>query len=66
MYKCTRTGKWLVHLTYNIRQALEHLEKDEKAEVPGITIANKFSPIGENKKCTAVRKENFNSAKTSH
>lgn len=50
----------LIHLTYDIRRAFERLEKDEKEEVPGFTIANKLSPPRENKACTAVRKKNIN------
>lgn len=59
MYECTHTCKLLVHLNCDIRQALEQLEKDEKAEVPGITVANNFSPTGENKECTVDRKTKF-------
>lgn len=59
MYECTHTCKLLVHLTYDIREALEQLEKEEKAEVLGITIANNLSPTGENKECTAVRRKAF-------
>lgn len=39
-------SKTLVGLTYDIRQALEQLEK--KADMPVITIANNLSPTGEN------------------
>lgn len=45
-----------VHLTYNIRQALERLQKEEE-EVPGFKISNKLSPTRENRECTAARGE---------
>lgn len=41
-------SKTLVDLTYDIRQALEQLEKEEKASMPIITVANNLSPSGEN------------------
>lgn len=41
-------SKTLADLTYDIRQALEQLEKEEKADMPIITVANNLSPSGEN------------------
>lgn len=47
--QCTHRNQLLIHLTYDFRQELEKLEKAEKEEVPGFTIANKLSPTRENK-----------------
>lgn len=55
-------SKTLVDLTYDIRQALEQLEK--KADMPVITIANNLSPTGENT-AQQIEKEHFSSVKTS-
>lgn len=41
-------SKTLVDLTYDIRQALEQLKKEEKANMPIITGANNLSPSAEN------------------
>lgn len=57
MYECTHIRKLLVHLTYDIREVSEQMERDEKAEVPGITIANDLSSTGENKERTVVRRK---------
>lgn len=57
MFECTHICKFLVHLAYVIRQETVPLEKDEKAEVPGITNANNLSPTGENKECVVIRKK---------
>lgn len=57
MCECTHICKLLVHLTYDIREVPEQMERDEKAEVPGITIANDLSSTGENKERTVVRRK---------
>lgn len=57
MFECTLICKFLVRLAYVIRQEIVPLEKDEKAEVPGITIANNWPPTGENKECVVIREK---------
>lgn len=55
MYECTHICKFLVHLTYDIRQEIAQLEKDEKAENKECTVIRKKKEVSEDFTLICVR-----------